>query len=30
MIPELEWTDLDRKAVDTARVLAMDAVKSTT
>ncbi|MDZ5620318.1 transketolase [Nocardioides sp. HM23] len=27
MIPELEWTDLDRKAVDTARVLAMDAVQ---
>ena len=28
MIPELEWTDLDRKAVDTARVLAMDAVQN--
>ena len=27
MIPDLEWTDLDRKAVDTARVLAMDAVQ---
>ncbi|MBM9458956.1 transketolase [Nocardioides sp. zg-536] len=27
MIPELDWTDLDRKAVDTARVLAMDAVQ---
>jgi len=27
MIPELEWTDLDRKAVDTVRVLAMDAVQ---
>ena len=27
MIQELEWTDLDRKAVDTARVLAMDAVQ---
>ncbi|GAA4825773.1 transketolase [Nocardioides caeni] len=27
MIPELEWTDLDDKAVDTARVLAMDAVQ---
>jgi len=27
MIPELEWTDLDRLAVDTARVLAMDAVQ---
>ncbi len=27
MIPELEWTDLDRRAVDTARVLAMDAVQ---
>jgi transketolase len=26
-IPELEWTDLDKKAVDTARVLAMDAVQ---
>jgi len=25
--PELEWTDLDKKAVDTARVLAMDAVQ---
>ena len=23
----LEWTDLDRRAVDTARVLAMDAVQ---
>ena len=27
MIPELEWTDLDERAVDTARVLAMDAVQ---
>ena len=27
MIPELEWTDIDRRAVDTARVLAMDAVQ---
>ncbi|MFW6869849.1 transketolase [Nocardioides sp. CPCC 206347] len=27
MIPELVWTDLDRKAVDTARVLAMDSVQ---
>ena len=27
MIQDLEWTDLDRKAVDTARVLAMDAVQ---
>ncbi|WP_408899565.1 transketolase [Nocardioides sp. R1-1] len=27
MIPELDWTDLDRLAVDTARVLAMDAVQ---
>ncbi|KRB73971.1 transketolase [Nocardioides sp. Root190] len=27
MIHDLEWTDLDRKAVDTARVLAMDAVQ---
>ncbi len=27
MIPELDWTDLDSKAVDTARVLAMDAVQ---
>lgn len=27
MIPDLDWTDLDRKAVDTARVLAMDAVQ---
>ncbi len=27
MIPELDWTDLDRKAVDTARVLAADAVQ---
>ncbi|MCL2543315.1 MAG: transketolase [Nocardioidaceae bacterium] len=27
MIPELEWTDLDKRAVDTARVLAMDAVQ---
>ncbi|MEQ6899585.1 transketolase [Nocardioides sp. YIM 152588] len=27
MIPDLEWTDLDTKAVDTARVLAMDAVQ---
>lgn len=27
MIPELDWTDLDRKAVDTVRVLAMDAVQ---
>jgi transketolase len=27
MIPELDWTDLDRRAVDTARVLAMDAVQ---
>ncbi|HYG95256.1 MAG TPA: transketolase [Nocardioides sp.] len=26
-IPDLEWTDLDRKAVDTVRVLAMDAVQ---
>ncbi len=26
-IPDLEWTDLDDKAVDTARVLAMDAVQ---
>ncbi|MCA1981945.1 transketolase [Nocardioides nematodiphilus] len=25
--PALEWTDLDKKAVDTARVLAMDAVQ---
>lgn len=25
--PDLEWTDLDAKAVDTARVLAMDAVQ---
>jgi transketolase len=25
--PELEWTDLDKKAVDTIRVLAMDAVQ---
>ncbi|KQZ70274.1 transketolase [Nocardioides sp. Root151] len=25
--PTLEWTDLDRRAVDTARVLAMDAVQ---
>ena len=23
----LEWTDVDRRAVDTARVLAMDAVQ---
>ena len=27
MIPELDWTELDRRAVDTARVLAMDAVQ---
>jgi transketolase len=27
MIPELDWTELDDKAVDTARVLAMDAVQ---
>ncbi|GAB3867918.1 transketolase [Nocardioides maradonensis] len=27
MTPELQWTDLDKKAVDTARVLAMDAVQ---
>ncbi|MDN5745772.1 MAG: transketolase, partial [Nocardioidaceae bacterium] len=27
MIPELEWTDLDRRCVDTARALAMDAVQ---
>ncbi|TYL55806.1 transketolase [Nocardioides sp. BGMRC 2183] len=27
MIPDLEWTELDRKAVDTVRVLAMDAVQ---
>lgn len=26
-LPSLEWTDLDDKAVDTARVLAMDAVQ---
>ncbi|WP_300682714.1 transketolase [Nocardioides sp.] len=26
-IPPLEWTDLDKKAVDTVRVLAMDAVQ---
>jgi transketolase len=26
-VPELQWTDLDRQAVDTARVLAMDAVQ---
>ncbi|HWJ81031.1 MAG TPA: transketolase [Nocardioides sp.] len=26
-LPELEWTDLDDRAVDTARVLAMDAVQ---
>ncbi|MFT4287689.1 transketolase [Nocardioides sp.] len=26
-IPELEWTDLDKRAVDTVRVLAMDAVQ---
>lgn len=26
-IPDLEWTDLDRRAVDTVRVLAMDAVQ---
>ena len=25
--PELQWTDLDRRAVDTCRVLAMDAVQ---
>jgi transketolase len=25
--PDLEWTDLDQRAVDTARVLAMDAVQ---
>ena len=25
--PSFEWTDLDAKAVDTARVLAMDAVQ---
>ncbi len=27
LAPQLEWTDLDKKAVDTARVLAMDAVQ---
>ncbi|MFT4008584.1 MAG: transketolase [Nocardioidaceae bacterium] len=27
MTSDLEWTDLDRRAVDTARVLAMDAVQ---
>ncbi len=27
--PELEWTDLDSRAVDTARMLAMDAVQRT-
>ena len=27
MTSALEWTDLDRRAVDTARVLAMDAVE---
>ncbi|WP_370248596.1 transketolase [Nocardioides sp.] len=27
MIPELDWTELDRRAVDTARALAMDAVQ---
>ncbi len=27
--PELEWTDLDSRAVDTARTLAMDAVQRT-
>jgi transketolase len=26
-IPDLEWTDIDRRAVDTVRVLAMDAVQ---
>ena len=26
-IPSLDWTDLDRRAVDNARVLAMDAVQ---
>ncbi|MFT4262097.1 MAG: transketolase [Nocardioides sp.] len=26
-LPKLEWTDLDKKAVDTIRVLAMDAVQ---
>ncbi|UDY25116.1 transketolase [Nocardioides sp. Kera G14] len=26
-LPDLEWTDLDKKAVDTSRVLAMDAVQ---
>jgi transketolase len=27
LVSELDWTDLDRRAVDTARVLAMDAVQ---
>jgi transketolase len=27
LVDKLEWTDLDRRAVDTARVLAMDAVQ---
>src|SRR4249919_1513272 len=27
--PDLEWTDLDRRAVDTVRALAMDAVQKT-
>ncbi len=26
-MPTLDWTDLDRRAVDTARALAMDAVQ---
>jgi transketolase len=26
-VSKLEWTDLDQRAVDTARVLAMDAVQ---
>ncbi|GAA3094883.1 hypothetical protein GCM10020001_008490 [Nonomuraea salmonea] len=27
LVPALEWTDLDKKAVDVVRALAMDAVE---